>query len=298
MTNAPAKINLSLPIIGRRQDGYHLMRSIVGFADLCDNVKITPLPADAEQDSLIINGPIADKLSALPPQENIMIGALNAFRHLTDHAGFFQLNLTKHIPVAAGIGGGSSDAAAVLLAVNSYFGQPLSPDALADLGLTLGADVPVCLKAAEGGFWQMRGIGEELTPLNCPVAHQIGMILINPGVGVSTAAIFAQLGKDDIAYDLPVLTHCLTMDEFIQNLADGNSMTRAAMIEAPIIGDTLNMLAELKDSAGYLHHGMSGSGATCFAIFTAPDDAVAAANLLPDIHWKWAGGVYRGNSSH
>lgn len=295
MINAPAKINLSLPITGRRHDGYHLMRSIVCFADLCDQIQITPLPAKAEKDHLIIDGPIADKLTALDPQENIMIKALNAFRHLTGDKGYFQLNLTKHIPVAAGIGGGSTDAAAVLLAAAEQSGHAISNEALADLGLTLGADVPVCLKANMGACWQMHGIGEELTPLNCPDAHQMGLILTNPGVSVSTAAIFAQLTEDDFAQHQPPIEHRLNMAEFIKRLSEGNSMTRAAVNEAPIIADYLNKLAKLEDAPGYLHHGMSGSGATCFAIFAAPKDAAAAAEMLNDVHWKWAGGTYRRN---
>ena len=295
MINAPAKINLSLPIIGRRQDGYHLMRSIVCFADLCDQIQITPLPAHADQDRLIIEGPMANELAALAPQENIMVKALNAFRHLTGHARFFQINLAKNIPVAAGIGGGSTDAAAILLAAAEQSGHPLSNDVLADLGLTLGADVPVCLKAMTKTCWEMRGIGEELSPLNCPDANQLGLILINPGVRVSTASIFAQLTEDDFANDQPPLTQRLSLAEFIAALTDGNSMTRAAAKEAPIIAHYLNMLAGLNNQHGYLHHGMSGSGATCFALFATPEDSNTAAEALNDVHWKWSGGIYRGN---
>lgn len=284
---APAKINLTLAITGRRDDGYHLMQSLVVFADLADDVTVTPIVAEA--DVLTIHGNAA--LAAQP--DNIMLAAVEAYRKATGTAQRFHLTLTKSIPMAAGVGGGSADAAATLLAVNAHHGDMLDDDALAALGLTLGADVPVCLAGHRHLIWRMEGIGEELTAVDFPAARTLGMILTNPGVEVPTAAVFQALQPHDFRAPRGGADHLSGLDALGEELALGNSLTRPAEAREGAIAAHLDALATLARRDGYLSHGMSGSGATCFALFTSPAAAAAAATHLPGtLHWCWAGGLY------
>ena len=285
---AHAKINLTLSITGRRDDGYHLMDSLVVFADLADQITLTPNNAD----QLTIIGQHADALKSLDTDDNILMKALNAYRN---HMGWdkkFALTLEKNILVAAGIGGGSSDAAAVLTAANQLNPSPCSDDDLAKIGLEIGADLPVCLKqylsSHQAIHWRMQGIGEDLTSLSIDPLNNAGLLLVNPMVGVSTKDVFKRLSQsalsktDDLYQDADLATW----------LARGNDLTVPAMALEPKIQHLIDHLSSLQDHAGYLHHGMSGSGATCFALFNNPDAAQSAHKAIKrKMAWSWAGKI-------
>ena len=291
---AHAKINLTLNITGRRQDGYHLMDSLVVFADLADQITITTNNAD----QLNITGQQADALKNIDAANNILVTALNAYRNHTGWDQKFYLTLEKNIPVAAGIGGGSSDAAAVLTAANRLNPSPCSAADLAEIGLGIGADLPVCLKqylsqtqssaqsSAQSPQWRMQGIGEDLTALSIESLRNAGLLLVNPMVGVSTRDVFKQLCQSTFNKN-----NSLKQDADLATwLACGNDLTTPAMALEPKIERQIDHLSSLINHAGYLHHGMSGSGATCYTLFDHPDAAKSALEkIAPLMAWSWAG---------
>ena len=284
---AHAKINLTLTITGRRDDGYHLMDSLVVFADLGDQITV----AASDADHLTITGQQADALKSIEAVDNILMSALNAYRNHTGWDQKFALTLEKNIPVAAGIGGGSSDAAAVLTAANRLNPSPCSEDDLAKIGLEIGADLPVCLKQYQlSPQWRMQGIGENLTKLSIDQLNNAGLLLVNPMVGVSTKDVFKQLGQSTLNKGLKK-TDGLYQDTNLDIwLARGNDLTAPAMVLEPKIQQQIDHLSSLKDHAGYLHHGMSGSGATCYALFDDPDMAKSAHKAIKHkMVWSWAG---------
>ncbi len=296
MILAPAKINLTLSITGKRHDGLHLIRSLVCFADLCDRISLTP--NNHNDDRLNIIGPQAKPLMATKAQNNIILKALTLYRQTTGRAGYFDIELYKNIPVAAGMGGGSADAAATLIGINNHHGKLLDDTAMALLGLSLGADVPVCLAShgtMAGKFWQMQGIGEDLSPVNTLDGNTLenndfGLILTNPMAAVSTAKVFARFSENTP----PPHTNA---SDFINWRSDGNDLCAAACAEVPIIKTHLTALAGLCGSDGYLKSGMSGSGATSFAVFTTAAAAKTAAATLAPPEWIWVGGLYHQQSA-
>ena len=267
---APAKINLALHVTGRRTDGYHLMDSLVVFADVGDTVSAAP----ADDWSLTIEGPFAAGLSL---SDNLCLDAAR----LTD-APPARLTLTKRLPVASGIGGGSADAAATLRALHEMDARPIPEDTL-----TLGADVPVCLAGRPA---RMRGIGELLSPVPpLPPAH---LCLVNPRVPVSSPQVFGSLLSRQNA-PLPDPVPWSDLDAFVGWLTDTrNDLEPAARKIAPEI-DTV--LAALANSSGCHLARMSGSGATCFGLYATATEAKAAADALraagPD--WWIASAVIR-----
>ena len=281
---AHAKINLSLSITGRREDGYHLMDSLVVFADIADQISIEK----DHEDSLTITGSQADGLNTTDLSQNILITALDAYRTALNWDENFALTLEKNIPVAAGIGGGSSDAAAILTALNRLHPSPCSDDKLAEIGLQIGADLPVCLKQYQSSQWRMRGIGEDLTPMSFHDVTAAGLILVNPMVGVSTKDVFGRL-------DYAALSPSNDMNEGANLMAwleRGNDLAAPAMAIEDKIKQQLDGLSTLKDRDGYLHHGMSGSGATCFALFENAHQAILAHDhIKQQMAWSWAGKV-------
>ena len=279
---AHAKINLTLTITGRRDDGYHLMDSLVVFADLADHISLTT----NDDDQLTITGQQADALNSVNKADNILMTALNTYRKHMDWDEKFALSLEKKIPVAAGIGGGSSDAAAVLTAANRLNPSPCSDDDLAKIGLEIGADLPVCLKQYQSSIWRMQSIGDDLSALSIVPLNNAGLILVNPMVGVSTKDVFKQL-------DVSTLNQSDEMEPFhdlSKWLARGNDLTSPAMAIEPKIQHQIDQLSPLKEQQGYLHHGMSGSGATCYALFEHPDQARSAHDRIKHLMaWSWAG---------
>jgi len=292
---APAKVNLTLAVTGRRKDGYHLLDSAVIFAAIGDRVSLR----FSEMDHLEITGDFAAAIADVPWAENIVWQSLIAFRRATGWKQSFEITLRKDLPVAAGIGGGSSDAAAMLRLLNQLAPTPLPPAKLADIALGLGADVPVCLKAVEGGMWRMRGIGEKIEPL--PAITNLGIVLANNGTKVSTRDVFAALSAiDDGSCDAPQKFYSAphpfpgstNLSALGSWITKGNDLLLPAITVAPSIAKSLDDLTAMKSCPGFIASGMSGSGATCFALFADADAAISALKSSGKISgWCWAGGV-------
>lgn len=256
---APAKLNLALHVTGRRADGYHLLDSLVCFAAVGDVVTLTPGPL-----SLTIDGPFAAGLDA--DDDNLCLRAARLA------GGQAAIRLTKNLPVASGIGGGSADAAAVLRGL-ARMGHPLP-----DRTERLGADVPVCIASVSA---RMQGVGEVLAPV--PPLPPVHLVLVNPGVAVPTPAIFAGLDRRDNP-PLPPIPAFADAGALIGWLAlTRNDLQPPAIVAAPVIAQVLAAL----DAQGARLSRMSGSGATCFGLFADPAGADRAAAALARNGW-WA----------
>lgn len=259
---APAKINLFLHIVGRREDERHELESIFAFADIGDRLRMAP----ADDFSLALTGPFAKDLSA---GDNLVLKAAKALAARVGPAAFpVKLELEKNLPVAAGIGGGSADAAAVLRGLSALWGSALAANQLFDLALSLGADVPACLAGVTA---RVTGTGEFIEP-SPRSADQFHAVLVNPRVPLSTAAVFQRYRTTSSNFSPPLAQWPDGgPEEFIGALAGcRNDLSDAATTEAPIIGDVLRALEKQQDCRLAR---MSGSGATCFALF---DDRAAA----------------------
>jgi 4-diphosphocytidyl-2-C-methyl-D-erythritol kinase len=259
---APAKVNLTLHVLGRRADGYHRLESLVAFASPHDLVQAD----DADALTLAVNGPTAGDLAVNLQDDNLV---LRAARRLADAAGIAspgaKLALHKTLPVAGGIGGGSADAAAALLALAKLWRLELTDVALADIALPLGADLPVCLASRP---MMMSGIGEQLAPL--PALPPLGILLVNPRVALPTSEVFRALNG---GFGPPTALSYRDGDaaSLLAALRAGrNDLEPPALRLAPVIGA---VLAALRGLPAARFARMSGSGATCFALF---DDEAAA----------------------
>lgn len=248
---APAKINLALHVLGRREDGYHDLDSIVAFADVGDTLTFTP----AEAFTVTADGPFAAALPAAP--DNIIAKAWGAAARIAAARGLslapMTVHLTKNLPVASGIGGGSANAAAALKGFLRGAGVHTIDDAIAAEGLAIGADVPVCLM---GQACRMRGVGERIEALRGLRPRKA--VLVNPLVEVSTPAVFRALG----------LEKGQGFAAGIENPQDEaswrNDLAKPAIALAPVIGEVLE---RLRAARGVTRAFMSGSGATCVAIY-------------------------------
>lgn len=270
---APAKLNLYLHVTGRRDDGYHLLDSLVAFADVADVVTA----ADAEDLTLCISGPFAAAL-AEEGETNLVWRAASA---LAERAGILArvaLTLEKNLPVASGIGGGSSDAAATLHALAELWHLDLREQRFAGLPESLGADVPVCLLGRTA--W-LAGIGERVSP--APALPDCAVVLANPGIAVATPAVFkARTGafSSPARFDAP-----RDVAGLVAALAERrNDLTDAAISLAPDVAEVIRALAS---EPGALLARMSGSGATCFALFAGLAAARAAAARLAAARPRW-----------
>lgn len=263
---APAKINLTLHVTGRRADGYHLLDSLVTFAGAGDRLLLEP----AGELSLAVTGPEG---AGLAGADNLVLRAARAF-------GMGQgarITLDKQLPVASGIGGGSADAAAALRGLARLWDVPLPGPAAV---LALGADVPVCL---HGRTCRMAGVGEAISP--APPLPPVWAVLANPRVPVATPAVFAALARRDNPPMPAELPSCADAPALACWLAtQRNDLEAAALTAAPAIAQVLATLAALP---GALLARMSGSGATCFALFATEPEATAAATLLARTHPGW-----------
>jgi 4-diphosphocytidyl-2-C-methyl-D-erythritol kinase len=270
---AYAKVNLTLHVTGQRPDGYHLLDSLVVFAGIYDEIRVAP----ADRLSLDIDGPFA---AGLAGPDNLV---LQAARLLAPERGA-AIRLTKNLPVASGIGGGSADAAAALRALAQLWGValPLAADVA-----VLGADVPVCLASCPV---RMRGIGDVMSPL--PPVPALDIVLVNAGVAVPTPQIFKALTQKTNAPMAEALPHWPDAAAFCDWLAaQRNDLQPPAAGIAPKIDETLGLLRE----TGALFAGMSGSGATCFALYpigAAKTAADSIAKQRPD-WWAAAGQLMR-----
>ena len=266
VANAPAKINLYLHVTGKRADGYHLLDSLIAFAGTGDTIEASP----ADTITLSCDGPFGAALASEP--DNLV---LKAARMLAAQAGIAKgaaLRLTKRLPIASGIGGGSADAAATLRALAQLWQLTLAPDEMQKIAARLGADVPICL---HGRAAYIGGIGEIIA--DTAALPEAGIVLVNPGKALSTPAVFKNFRGPMSAAKrfetMPRGTHALC--ELLA--ARSNDLTEAAVALVPEIADVLAALAQ---TPGALLARMSGSGATCFALF---DDRLSAARAAKDL---------------
>ena len=255
---APAKINLFLRICGKTDAGYHLLDSAIAFTRFGDHLTIEP----ANDDRLTIIGEFAVELDSV--DDNLVMTALRGFRAAGGVIGGLSITLEKNIPVGAGFGGGSADAAALLHAVNRLSKAPLGKGALSHLATSLGADVPVCLA---GGCQRIAGIGETMTPVDLDFLGAI--ILVNPRIPLSTKEVFTR-------FTGPISGFAGSVSDLdaAGMVRLGNDLTATAIELAPEINSCLVRLAQSK---GAIATAMSGSGASCFALFDHIDNAEIAA---------------------
>jgi 4-diphosphocytidyl-2-C-methyl-D-erythritol kinase len=270
---APAKINLYLHVVGKRADGYHLLDSLVVFADVGDRLTLEL----SDSPRLAVTGPFA---GAIPPGDDNL--ALRAVRRLAAAVGRpdgIAVTLDKRLPVAAGIGGGSADAAAVLRGLSALWGLPPDDPRLRETAAGLGADVPVCLAGRTA--W-LGGVGERLDP--GPDLAGIPIMLANPGVPLSTPDVF-RARQGGFSAEARFAETRPGLDRLCALLAErGNDLMAPATALAPAVGD---VLAALAAQSGCRLARMSGSGATCFGLFDSTEAAKAAEAALAGRGW-WA----------
>jgi len=271
---APAKLNLYLHVLGRRADGYHLLDSLVAFTAFGDQLSVWPDSAL----SLQITGPFADGIG--PLVRNLVLRAANG---LAQAAGINQpgapgarIELVKNLPPASGIGGGSSDAAATIRLLSKLWNVTLEPEQEHKLALGLGADVPVCLFGAPA---LMRGIGETLAP--APALPPLYVLVANPGIAMPTGPVFEKLAGrfGACAPPLPEMADATAVARWLAG--QRNDLQPPAIELAPEIGVFLDAMAALP---GCLLARMSGSGASCFALFAMAEAMNGAAAILKQRH--------------
>lgn len=271
--HAPAKLNLTLHVTGRRDDGYHLLDSLAVFAQLADVLGATPAPTL----TLTVTGPFAD--AAGTGDDNLV---LRAARALGDRGA--ALTLDKRIPVAAGLGGGSADAAATLRLLSRLWHTPIACDPLA-----LGADVPVCLASAPA---RMQGIGEVLSPAPA-LPPGLGLVIANPRLPLATPAVFAARSGPFDAPATPPARFADAAGLAAWLATTTNGLEAAATALCPPIAAVRAACAALPRT---LLARMSGSGPTCLALFATVAEAEAGAARLAQAEpawFVWGGGLYR-----
>jgi 4-diphosphocytidyl-2-C-methyl-D-erythritol kinase len=274
---ARAKLNLTLEVKGRRPDLYHELESLVAFADFGDDVTLEPGP----ELSLDIDGPFAPALGAT---ENLILAAAEAAMAIAPDLTLGRFRLTKELPIASGLGGGSADAAAALRLLARTNQDKLRPKMLAEIAAKLGSDVRACLAGKPA---LMTGRGEMVSDVaGFPIC---GVLLANPGVELATAKVYAALDAKPYraeagssAVQLPRL------DGSFERLIDyaggrANDLEAPALKLAPSIGEVLALLSDLGPSLTRL----SGSGATCFALFDSTQEAASAAQALSRRQPNW-----------
>lgn len=264
---ARAKVNLALHVLGRREDGYHELDSIVAFASVADRL----IFEEASEWRLDVTGPFAPQLSR--GGENLVLKAARAFGEA--HPGQvtkYRITLEKNLPIAAGIGGGSADAAACLRAL-SALGRVIDSGNLVSIAATLGSDVPVCL---QGRTCRMRGLGERIDILED--VPQMPAVLVNPDFPLATGDVFAKLSLRAGSRAFSGLVAGAEL------ASCRNDLTPSALALAPVIS---KVLAALRAEPGVRFARMSGSGATCFGIFSSSGAAEAAAVTVAQAHPDW-----------
>lgn len=268
---ARAKVNLFLHVTGRRKDGYHTLDSLAIFPPVGDLLQMDAAP----ELSLHVSGPFASGLST---EQNLIVQAARLFSRATGRVPACSFSLHKALPVSSGIGGGSADAAATLRLLARHFDEAIP----ADLPLNLGADVPVCVLSEPA---RMAGIGEILT--EAPKLPDIGIVLVNPGLHVSTQAIF-QARRGPFSLPARLSSAWFTAESMAKDLSRlSNDLEAPAVVLAPIIAD---VLTALRMNQNCLLARMSGSGATCFGLFRSANEATEAAKSLASPGWwVWGG---------
>ncbi|MDH6259860.1 4-(cytidine 5'-diphospho)-2-C-methyl-D-erythritol kinase [Bradyrhizobium sp. BR13661] len=277
-----AKVNLSLRVIGRRADGYHDLESVVAFADCADRLTLEP----GGELRLATTGPLAAACGEM--SDNLVFKAAKLLGEAVPNLKLGAFALDKVLPVAAGIGGGSADAAAALRLLARLNNLSLDDPRLQKVALATGADVPVCLLSHA---CDMTGVGEQLLPLALP---SMPCVMVNPRVPVATKDVFQALGlrNGELLVGATDVLEAPAWPEAGGSIADwvevletvANDLEAPAMRIEPVIGDVLRAL---RSSAGVRLARMSGSGATCFAIYGAATDAHAAAEKIRKDHPGW-----------
>ncbi len=268
---APAKLNLYLHVTGRRPDGYHLLDSLFVFADVGDRVSARA----ADDLSLTLTGPFAAALEA--EGDNLVLRAARALAAAAGIAPRAALTLEKNLPVAAGLGGGSADAAAALSALSALWGLDLALD---DIALGLGADVPACL---HGRPCLVSGIGETITAAPA-LGGPLHAVLVNPGLPLETRDVFGARAGGFLPAD-PLDRDCANVFDLALALKPRrNDLEPAARFLLPEIDD---VLAALADMPNCLLARLSGSGPTCFGLFGTAATAERAAQRLRAAHTGW-----------
>ena len=275
---APAKLNLYLHITGRREDGYHLLDSLFVFTTIGDEIKIRP----AEILSMTIDGPFHSVIDT-DVENNLVYRAALLLKQKFDVKAGAHIHLSKQLPVGSGLGGGSSDAALTLKALNTFWNLNVDVCVLAEMGLSLGADIPACLYQKPA---LISGIGEIIKPI-ASAFNSSPVLLIKPPGSLSTPSVYKQyaISKHPFSQALGNL-ETINFDAFIKQMHNAqNDLEEPAIRLMPSIRE---LLALLEGQSGCLLARMSGSGSTCFAIFSNKADLeIAAKNLqtlLPD-HW-------------
>lgn len=270
---APAKINLCLHVGAKRPDGFHDLASLVVFADVGDEL----LLGRNEDLSLVVSGPFSSGLPA--DDDNLVLRAARQLAEMSGHAAGARIVLEKNLPVASGIGGGSADAAATLRGLASLWSTTIDENALAELAAKIGSDVPMCLfsKPALAG-----GRGEKLSFL--PSLPKFSLVLVNPGVAVSTAQVFSKLqSRHGAGFDAPPQFGGVSdVVEFLDRTS--NDLQRPATELAPEIG---TVLEAFKTYPEVLLARLSGSGATCFGLVGKLEIAEEIARDIRRLHPDW-----------
>ena len=261
---APAKINLCLKIGKKRQDGYHELASVVGFTEFGDaiNIQLSNL------DELILSGRFSADIET-KSSDNLVMKSLNALRNLSHYIPPLKITIDKQIPVGGGLGGGSSDAATIFLALNKIFELNLSEENLIKIALKIGSDIPVCLNR---NFMLMGGIGEQINPLfELDIPKYI--VLANPGFTADTKKVFEEFDKNITERKIEYIPKELGIKQLLYN---GNDLEPFAINIYPEIKKllyTMNNLYPKKNPFGSIAIQMSGSGSSCFSLF---EDKVSA----------------------
>jgi 4-diphosphocytidyl-2-C-methyl-D-erythritol kinase len=277
-----AKVNLTLRVIGRRTDGYHDIESVVAFADCADRLTLTP----GSELTLQMSGPLAQACGAI--SDNLVLKAARLLGESVPDLKVGSFTLDKVLPVAAGIGGGSADAAAALRLLAQLNGLSLDDERLLEVALATGADVPVCLASRA---CDMTGVGETLMPVSLPI---MPCVMVNPCVPVATRDVFDALGlrhgellvgATDVFRGTDWPEAGASVEDWVEVLAaDTNDLEAPATRIQPVIG---KVIAALNATNGAWLARMSGSGATCFAIYENTADAGRAAAKIRLDHPDW-----------
>ena len=277
-----AKVNLTLRVNGRRADGYHDLESVVAFADCADRLTLTAGP----ELHLKTIGPLAEACGETA--DNLVLKAARLLAERVPGLKLGEFTLDKVLPVAAGIGGGSADAAAALRLLARLNGLSLDDARVREVALATGADVPVCLASSA---CDMTGVGDTLLPLDLP---ELPCVMVNPRVPVPTKNVFQALGlrNGELLVGVTDVIQAAAWPEKGASIVDwieelkivANDLEAPAMRIQPAIGD---VLSALRTSEGVLLARMSGSGATCFALFSNRGEAERAARKLENDHPQW-----------
>ncbi len=282
MQEGRAKVNLTLRVVGRRVDGYHDLESVVAFADCADRLSLTPGPSL----HLETSGPLAQACGE--PSDNLVFKAAQLLSERVPGLKLGDFTLDKVLPVAAGIGGGSADAAAALRLLAQANDLELDDPRLIEVARLTGADVPVCLAS---NACVMTGVGDTLQPLSLP---KMPCVMVNPRIPVATSDVFKALGlrngqllvsATDVLRGTAWPEAGASLEDWVEALAAGsNDLEAPATRIQPVIGE---VLAALSASNGAWLARMSGSGATCFAIYENTADAKRAAQQIQTDHPGW-----------